>query len=268
MPIPKYSANIGQLSTSISAVDLTAAFGAGSEFALVIPNQGTPNISWVTSFAGGSPGSITVLLEGSLDGLTWFTVDTSSSITGELRNITGTYRFLRINNSAVTVGAGITLTASFVYSNTIRDVVEDREISGVIETAEMNNLFSVPKVVIPDSLGAGVWLLPYRVTWRKEAGTAYTLNGSAGLQLYSGVPQTNILARIVGAGLLDQNTLTRGCIFNLPASTTATVFSQFATNFGFTFGTGLQWGCPTANFSGGVGRLFYKIRYFVEQDGN
>jgi len=111
----KYSANIGIPAYSIEEVSLAAAIGAGAEFAIPLPNFGSPNISWQTIFSG-PPASITVLLEASLDGSTWATIDTSTSTAGEIRNIVGTYNFLRINNSAVTGGAGLFLSVIITFS--------------------------------------------------------------------------------------------------------------------------------------------------------
>lgn len=152
----KYTANPGILATSLNAVSLAAAAGAGEEFALSIPSQGTPTISWMTAFSGGNPASITVLLQASLDGTNWFTIDTSTSTTGEIRTITGSYRFIRLNNSAVTVGAGISLSASFVYSNTTKpqgyeDLIFCKNNMGIINTltATEQVLQSVP---LPSSL--------------------------------------------------------------------------------------------------------------------
>ena len=111
----KYSALVGIEAVSLDAVDLTSAAGAGSEFALTIPNHGTPNIAWQT-LIDGIITSITVSLEASLDGDNWFVIDSSTSITGELRVVSGSYRFLRANNSAVVDGAGSTITATFTYA--------------------------------------------------------------------------------------------------------------------------------------------------------
>ena len=111
----KYLANVGIEAISIPGTDLGSAVGAGEEFALSITNNGTPTVTWQTVI-DGAIASITVLLQASLDGSSWSTIDTSTSTTGEIRTITGSYRFIRINNSAVAGGAGDTLTASFTYS--------------------------------------------------------------------------------------------------------------------------------------------------------
>ena len=180
----KYAANVGEDSISIDGEDLTGAFGAGSEFALVIPNHGTPSIAWQTVFSA-PVGSITVLLEASLNGSDWFTIDTSTSISGEIRTISGSYRFLRINNSAVTVGAGITLTASFVYSNTTInglkqigvDLIQGETIN--VTSAQILALNTTPITVVPAI--TGYMLAPSHAHIFREAGTPYTANGATSL---------------------------------------------------------------------------------------
>ena len=176
----KYAANVGEDSISIDGEDLTGAFGAGSEFALVIPNHGTPSIAWQTVFSA-PVGSITVLLEASLNGSDWFTIDTSTSISGEIRTISGSYRFLRINNSAVTVGAGITLTASFVYSNTsglyplIGDPLPIYTTQVTLAQADLTALSGATKVILAGI--PGYVIVPVASQWDRLAGNAYTLNG-------------------------------------------------------------------------------------------
>ena len=112
----KYIANPAQLAISLDGVDIASAFGAGSEFALSLPQNGSPVVTWQTIFSA-APSTVTVDLEASQDGTTWSIIDTSTSTAGEIRTISGSYKFLRLNNSAVTGGAGKTLTAEFVYTN-------------------------------------------------------------------------------------------------------------------------------------------------------
>ncbi len=114
----KYAASPTQLATSLDAVSLSSAFGAGSEFALILPVQGTPFVTWQTVYSA-APSTVTVLLQSSLDGSSWSTIDTSTNTAGEIRTVSGSFAFLRINNSAVTGGAGKTLTATFIYTNRI-----------------------------------------------------------------------------------------------------------------------------------------------------
>jgi len=178
----KYAANVGEDSISIDNVDLASAFGAGSEFALVIPNHGTPNITWQTVITGTIT-SITVNLEASLDGINWFVIDTSSSITGEIRSVSGSYRFIRINNSAVADGAGDELTASFVYSNSIVTPASTEEILSTVlnvSNAQAVALFTTPLTIVTGI--SGLVPVPYRWRIRKITG-AYTIVGVTGLDI-------------------------------------------------------------------------------------
>ena len=114
----KYIANPTELTTIVDDVSLAAAFGAGTEFAILLPIQGSPLFTWQTIFSA-APASITLLLEASTNGIDWDTVDTSTSTAGETRTLEGSHKFLRINNSAVTGGAGITVTVNLVYTNRV-----------------------------------------------------------------------------------------------------------------------------------------------------
>ena len=81
-----------------------AATGACSQVVFPPMNNQLPiYVSWQMSYTG-TPTSITVNLEGSLDGTTWATVDTSTVTTGEIRFLSSKLvRFLRCNVSAYVV---------------------------------------------------------------------------------------------------------------------------------------------------------------------
>jgi len=199
----KYAAGIGQESVSIDGEDLTAAFGAGSEFALYIPNQGVPYITWQTSFSA-APGSVTILLQASLDGSNWFTIDTSTNVNGEIRTVTGSFRFIRINNSAVTVGAGIDLTASFVQSNGVS--IETLDSAGIpifvevpITNAQVLASFTTPITIIPAA--AGIVNTIKSVSCNKAAG-AYGVAGVTNFVI--GYAGSSSIVNFFGAGYLDQ----------------------------------------------------------------
>ena len=73
--------------------------------------------TWQTSFAGGTPTSVTVAFQGSLDNSTWFTLDTSTSTAGETRSISGTSaKYFRCNVTAYSRN-GTSLTCQFVVSS-------------------------------------------------------------------------------------------------------------------------------------------------------
>ena len=112
----KYAGNPGISFYSIFDGDLSSAIGAGEEFALYLPNPGVPSITWQTIFSS-APASVSVRLEGSLDGVSWGTIDTSTNVNGEIRQIIGPYNFVRANNNAVTGGAGLELSVLILYNS-------------------------------------------------------------------------------------------------------------------------------------------------------
>ena len=105
----------GKTETAFNAVDLTAAVGTSTAYSLAIGTNGNTVITWQTSFSA-SVTTITTTLEGSTDCATYNTVDTSTSNSGEIRNVYGSYKCIRFNNSAVTGGTGKNLTIRVVYS--------------------------------------------------------------------------------------------------------------------------------------------------------
>lgn len=71
--------------------------------------------TWQTQVAGGTLTSITVNLEGSLDGTTWFQLDQTTTATGETRHVVNKpIRYVRANVVAVTVASG-TPTLSVIF---------------------------------------------------------------------------------------------------------------------------------------------------------
>ena len=67
-----------------------ATLGAGIPYALPEANL----VSWQTIFAS-APGAVSVQLQGSIDGITWVTIDSSTVVGGELRTIQTGAKFLR-----------------------------------------------------------------------------------------------------------------------------------------------------------------------------
>jgi hypothetical protein len=88
-----------QLFTSLNAVSAT---GAGNAVRSV-GGTGERNFTWVTFFTG-TPTAINVNLEGSVDGTHYYTLDSSTSTSGEMRHIAyKSVRFVRCNISSYTV---------------------------------------------------------------------------------------------------------------------------------------------------------------------
>lgn len=105
----------GKVESPFLARDLTAPLSTSTGYALAVGTNGSNAITWQTTFSA-SVTTITITLEGSVDCNTYNTVDTSTSNSGEIRTVFGSYKCIRFNNSAVTGGAGKTLTLNAVYS--------------------------------------------------------------------------------------------------------------------------------------------------------
>jgi hypothetical protein len=92
----------GQLALSCNAVTTTGActtFNVHPPDFVHVPQANS--FTWQTIFSGGTPTSVTVVLQGSIDGTTFSTIDTSTSTAGETRTKAGAaYNFFRCNVTA------------------------------------------------------------------------------------------------------------------------------------------------------------------------
>lgn len=78
----------------------------GIEYACIDP---AALLEWQVTF-GTAPDDVTVLLQGSLDGTNWFTLDSTTSVTGALRRLITSVTFVRARVSAVTNGEEVTVS--------------------------------------------------------------------------------------------------------------------------------------------------------------
>jgi len=90
------------LSTPVEIINTAVGAGVnGSAFAMPVP---ACMIAWQV-FYGTPPGSNTINLQASNDGITWSTIDNTASVaSGNLRITQSSARFIRINMSAVAGG--------------------------------------------------------------------------------------------------------------------------------------------------------------------
>lgn len=102
------SINVGTPALSYSAA--TIVVGNGTTFA--VPGRIATITTWQSSFTT-APTSLTLLLQGSLDNVSWFTLDTSTVVTGSLRTIgPNAVKFVRCRVDILTVGPGLGVTCS------------------------------------------------------------------------------------------------------------------------------------------------------------
>lgn len=108
-------ASVGITTTAFNAVDLTTPAGDSPGFSLAIGTNGASVLTWQTIYSA-APSTVTVLLLGSTDCVTYDLLGTSTDTSGEIRNIFGSMRCIKFSNTVATGGAGKTLSVKFVYS--------------------------------------------------------------------------------------------------------------------------------------------------------
>lgn len=187
----------GKTEFSFNAISINAGpAGVGQDFALLQGSRTFETIGWQVSYSA-APATTTVLLEASLDGSTWFTVDTSTNVNGEIRQLNGPYKFLRANNTVSTGGAGKTLTVQIVYALVTFGVSPIPSLWGgtvlrapdvAISNASVLSMAATEVDIIAGI--AGFILLP-RLTMITKAAGAYTVAG--------------VTALIIGAGTVADN---------------------------------------------------------------
>ncbi len=110
MATPQYALDPDLATTVLNAA---AATGAGLAYAAPQRRGGAGLVSaysWSTIITG-SPSGISVTIQGSNDGSTWTTLDTSTSTSGETRVFSGSPAgFLRANLGTLTGGSSPTVT--------------------------------------------------------------------------------------------------------------------------------------------------------------
>lgn len=84
------------------------AIGAGSNGITYATPASASQFTWVVSYSS-APSAVTVILQGSFDAITWFTLDTSTATAGEMRNVSTNAIFVRAIISAKTGGGNTTV---------------------------------------------------------------------------------------------------------------------------------------------------------------
>lgn len=140
-----------------------------------------------------------------------------------------------------------------LYNNMIRQEFYTKL---YITSAQMLALFSTPVNIITGQ--SGFFFLPKSVLWIKEAGTAYTLNGSTNLKMQWS--NGTACAQATNAGFLDQTGQLTA--FTQAASSAASYYSLFSASLMTAInGVAIQLTTETANLTVGTGGLFVTILY-------
>lgn len=140
-----------------------------------------------------------------------------------------------------------------LYNNMIR---QELYFKTYITPAQMLTLFSAPVTLVQGQ--SGIFYVPKATHFRKEAGTAYTLNGSTNLKAQWS--NGTAFSQAANAGFLDQTgALT---VFAQAASSAASYYSMFSASLLTAInGASLQLTTETADLTVGTGGLFLTILY-------
>lgn len=111
------SADRGAMNTSINASN---ANGAGDSFGLVASGDYTrlpKDFIWEVLVSGGVYSALSVNLEGSLDNVNWYTLDSSTATGGEARAVLNKpFRYVRGNKVSSTTSSGTpVVTVRFTF---------------------------------------------------------------------------------------------------------------------------------------------------------
>lgn len=129
---------------------------------------------------------------------------------------------------------------------------------GVLTSPQLLSLFSQNVPLFQDS--PNILLVPRYLFIRKEAGIAYTLNGSATLRLNYGASSGSLSAmQITTAGMFDTAIETTGVWFGVSGGT----FNVGLNGANSPYGLGLRWMLPTADFTVGTGSFFWSLYYYI-----
>jgi hypothetical protein len=110
---------------TVTLLNNVTATGASDSYALpVVSGQVPPRLTWVVTFKTAAPTAQTTNLEGSLDNVNWYTLDsstnldyTSDTVSGEMLHITNKpVKFVRANLATYTAGSNAGVTVKFLAS--------------------------------------------------------------------------------------------------------------------------------------------------------
>jgi len=168
---------------SQSSIDSTTiATQTGTAYALPSP---AAQLAWQVVITG-TPVSITILLEGSLDNTTWFTLDSTSVVTGALRSINTPVAFVRARVSAISAGTTSRISVTFLargyaVSNYSSGLMRQATLS--LTNAQIKAIHTTQINIIPNP-GPGRIIVPTAAWFLLDTVAAvYAVAGSAALQL-------------------------------------------------------------------------------------
>lgn len=119
IPIALYSQPMPAMSAGIPVNSFTnaAIVDSTNGVAFALPSANANTLTWQISY-GVAPGAINIVLQTSQDNSAWFTVDTTTAVSGEIRNY-GPTSALFVRARIVSHAGGSGLTVTFTIGRTI-----------------------------------------------------------------------------------------------------------------------------------------------------
>jgi hypothetical protein len=108
---------------TVKLLDTATATGSGDVYALPVSTK-MPNITWSVNFKTAAPTAQTTNLEGSVDNVNWYTLDSSTNLdytsdtqSGEMLHVVNKpVKYVRANLANYTGGSNEGVTVKFVAS--------------------------------------------------------------------------------------------------------------------------------------------------------
>lgn len=107
---PAKAQDIASSNTVVTSLSASAGGASTSGTSFSLPGNPSSMITWTTTYSS-APASVTILLQGSLDNSTFYTLDTSTNVSGEIRNFVTAAKFFRCFISAKSGGGTTTCSA-------------------------------------------------------------------------------------------------------------------------------------------------------------
>lgn len=105
--VSQFQLNRGEVATSLNTTGAGAVIGTSFAIPSFGPGGQVKNIGWQT-VADGS--ALNVILEGSMDDVSFAQLDTSTTATGDTKNVNTNVRFIRARQVSRTGGTATTAT--------------------------------------------------------------------------------------------------------------------------------------------------------------
>lgn len=90
------------------SINASASCGTGTSYA--VPTASSTGVTWTVTLSAAPATAISIVIEGSLNNTNWYTLDSSSALSGEIRSFATTALFIRARCVSKTDGGNLTVS--------------------------------------------------------------------------------------------------------------------------------------------------------------